>query len=103
MDTLARIKRLVLTRNVIFTEKANIEIAAESLTRDLVYESIMNAPSIFKTLRSHSPKTHKPEQLYVIKGLTFEGLDIYTKGKILNEEGKDVFYVLISSKRSTDI
>jgi len=28
---------------------------------------------------------------------------IYTKGKILKKEGVDVFYVLISSKKSTDI
>lgn len=40
---------------------------------------------------------------YVIKGLTFDGLDIYTKGKILTKEGIDVFYVLISTKRSTDV
>jgi len=39
----------------------------------------------------------------VIKGLTFDGVDVYTKGKILNTETGDVFYVLISSKRSTDL
>jgi hypothetical protein len=38
----------------------------------------------------------------VIKGLTYDGLDIYTKGKIMNREGVDVFYVLVSSKRNTD-
>lgn len=78
-------------------------MAAESLTPELVYESILNAPSIFKALRSRNPRTRKAEELYVIKGLTFEGLDIYTKGKILTKEGVDVFYVLISSKRSTDV
>ena len=40
--------------------------------------------------------------LYVIKGLTFDGLAIYTKGKILKYAEQEVFYVLISSKRSTD-
>ena len=50
-----------------------------------------------------NPKTKEAEKLYVIKGLTFDGLDIYTKGKILRQEGVDIFYVLISSKRSTDI
>jgi len=39
----------------------------------------------------------------VIKGLTFDGVAVYTKGKILRQEGVDVFYVLISSKKSTDI
>jgi len=39
----------------------------------------------------------------VIKGLTFDGLDIYTKGNILTKEGVAVFYVLVSSKRSADV
>lgn len=103
MDTLVRIKRLVIARSVLFTWKAEDEMAAESLTPELVYESILNAPSIFKALRSRNPRTGKIEKLYVIKGLTFDGLDIYTKGKILTEKGVDVFYVLISSKRSTDV
>ena len=94
MDTLVRIKRLVIARNVLFTEKAEAEMAMESLTPELVYESILNAPSIFKSLRSRNPRTRKTEMLYVIKGLTFDGLDIYTKGKILTKEGVDVFYHL---------
>ena len=103
MDILVRIKRLVIGRHVLFTQKAEGEMVAESLTPELVYESILNAPSIFKALRSRNPRTRKAEKLYVIKGLTFDGLDIYTKGKILTKEGVDVFYVLISSKRSTDV
>ena len=103
MDTLVRIKRLVIARQVLFTLKAEGEMAAESLTPELVYESILNAPSIFKVLRSRNPNTNEVEKLYVIKGLTFDGLDIYTKGKILTKKGVDVFYVLISSKRSTDV
>jgi hypothetical protein len=55
MDTLVRIKRLVIARKVLFTTKAEGEIAAESLTRELVYESIVNAPAIFKVLRSRNP------------------------------------------------
>lgn len=103
MDAIVRIKRLVIARRVLFTEKAEIEMAADSLTPELVYESILNAPAIFKALRSRDPRTRKPERLYVIKGLTFDGLDIYTKGKVLMKEGIDIFYVLVSSKRSTDI
>jgi hypothetical protein len=80
-----------------------MEMARDSLAPELVYEAILNAPAIFKVLRSRNPKTKKVEKLYVIKGLTFDGLEIYTKGKILKKEGVDVFYVLISSKRSTDI
>lgn len=103
MDTLIRIKRLVIARRVLFTEKAEIEMARDALTPELVYESILNAPAIFKALRSRNPRTKKVEKLYVLRGLTFDGLDIYTKGKILKKEGVDIFYVLISSKRSTDI
>jgi hypothetical protein len=103
MDAIVRIKRLVIARHVLFTEKAENELAAESLTPELIYESILNAPSIFKVLRSHNPRTGASEKLYVIKGLTFDGLDIYTKGKILSKKGVDLFYVLISSKRNTDV
>jgi len=94
---------LVISRRVLFTEKAELEMARDTLTPELVYEAILNAPAIYKVLRSRNPKTKKIERLYIIKGLTFDGLEIYTKGKILKKEGIDVFYVLISSKRSTDI
>ena len=103
MDIFVRIKRLVVARRVVFTEKAETEMVADELTPELVYESILNAPAIFKVLRSRNPHTKQAESLYVIKGLTFDGLDVYTKGKILKKEKADVFYVLISSKRSTDI
>ena len=102
MDIFVRIKRLVVARRVVFTEKAETEMIVDSLTPELVYESILNAPAIFKAIRSRNPHTNRPEKLYVIKGLTFDGLGIYTKGKILSKEGAEVFYVLISSKRSTD-
>jgi hypothetical protein len=102
MDIFVRIKRLVVARRVVFTEKAETEMAADALTPAMIYESILNAPAIFKVLRSRNPHTKRAERLYVIKGLTFDGLDIYTKGKVLTKEGAEVFYVLISSKRSTD-
>ena len=103
MDVLVRIKRLVIARDVLFTRKAESEMAEDALTPELVYESILNAPTIFKVLRSRNPRTKKAERLYVVKGLTFDGLDVYTKGKILTKQGVDVFYVLISTKRSTDV
>jgi hypothetical protein len=103
MDVLVRIKRLVVSRRVLFTEKAEIEMARDALTPELVYEAILNAPAVFKVIRSRSPKAGRGERLYVIKGLTFDGVDVYTKGKILKKDGVEVFYVLISSKRSTDV
>lgn len=102
MDILARIKRLVLSRKVLFTKKAALEIIADHLTEELVCEAIVNAPAIAKTLRSRNPDTGKREILYMIKGLTYDGLLIYTKGKIAKIAHQEVFYVLISSKRSTD-
>lgn len=102
MDILIRIKRLVVARRVVFTAKAEDEMAVDSLTPELVYESIINAPAVFKVLRSRNPNTKQAERLYIIKGMTFDGLDIYTKGKFLTKQGRDVFYVLISSKRNTD-
>ena len=40
MDTLARIKRLVIARRVLFTEKAELEMASDALTAELVYEAM---------------------------------------------------------------
>ena len=102
MDLFIRIKRLLIAGQVLFTEKAEDEMSIDDLTPELVYEAILNAPAITKTLRSRNPISGKRESLYVIKGLTFDGLAIYTKGKILQYGQQEVFYVLISSKRSTD-
>jgi hypothetical protein len=102
IDALLRIKRLVLAQRVIFTAKAESEMYADGLSHELVFEAIINAPAITKTVRSRNPRSGRRETLYVIKGLTYDSLTIYTKGKIATFEGREVFYVLISSKRSTD-
>ena len=102
MDALVRIKRLVLAQRVIFTAKAEGEMHADGLSYELVFEAIINAPAITKTLRSRNPRSGRRETLYIIKGITYDGMVIYTKGKIATFEGQEVFYVLISSKRSTD-
>jgi hypothetical protein len=101
-DPLIRIKRLVLAQRVIFTAKAEAEMYADGLTQELVFEAIINAPAITKALRSRNPRSARRETLYIIKGLTYDGLTIYTKGKFAMLQGQEVFYVLISSKRSTD-
>lgn len=101
MDDLQRIKRLVLRGHVLFTQKAEDEMDHDDLDEELVCESILNAPSIAKRLRSRNPKTSKAEYLYVIVGVTFDGVAVYTKGKILKSGDREVFYVLVSSKKST--
>lgn len=69
MDVFAKIKRLVISRKVLFTEKAETEMISENLTPEDIYEAILNAPAIFKTMRSKNPRTKKIEKLYVIKGM----------------------------------
>ena len=102
MDVVQKIKRLVLRGNVLFTLKAEEEMMIDGLDEDLVVEAIMNAPAIAKRLRSKNPGTGRREHLYVIVGVTFDGLVIYTKGKIAKLDDREVYYVFISSKKSTD-
>ncbi len=102
VDILERIKRLVKTGSVTFTRKAEFEMLIDELTPELVCNAIVNARAIDKSVRSKDPLTGNPEKLYVIKSFTDDGLFIYTKGKIGKLENREVLYVLISSKRSTD-
>jgi hypothetical protein len=102
MDILARIKDLVEHGKIFLTKKARFEMAIDDIAPDQVCEAILNAPFISKTLGSKNPSTGVAEKLYVIKGAADDGVFIYTKGKIDKIEGREVFYVLISSKRSTD-
>ncbi len=45
-DPLIRIKRMVLAQRVVFTMKAEAEMYADGLTHELVFEAIINAPTI---------------------------------------------------------
>ena len=73
----------------------------DGLTENDVIEAIINAPRIDKVIRSHRPsKSGRTEKLYVIKGLTFGNIIIYTKGKIVKDAESETFYILISSKRA---
>lgn len=84
-----------------FTLKAEGEMLADHLTRTDVLESILNAPGIYKVIRSRSPRRAKRrEKLYVILGFTYDNLLVYTKGKLQKESGEEVYYILISSKRA---
>jgi len=99
MDPFPTIKRLVMARHAYFTFKAEAEMKRDDLLQEEVYESIWGAPGITQTKQSKNPKTGKREELYVIHGLTLEGIGVYTKGKI-EQRGKELyFYVLVSSKR----
>jgi hypothetical protein len=64
-------------------------------------EAIQTARMITKTIRSRSPqRATAHEKLYVIESMNFEGVLIYTKGKFLVDRHREIFYFLISSKRS---
>jgi hypothetical protein len=52
-DILIRIKRAVLAGRYAFSEKARMEMEANSLTELDMAESILNAVAIYKRLRSH--------------------------------------------------
>jgi len=102
MNLLVKIKRLVLTRKVVFTSKARAERYESGLAVEEIFESIINAPSINKIVNSTSEfKKKKKEKLYIIISSTFDGKIIYTKGTIRKVNGQDEFYILISSKWST--
>lgn len=100
-DILVRIKRAVLDGRFGFAEKARFEMWADGLVESDVVESIVNAVAIYKKLRSTNPRDGSPEYLYVIQSVNLDGLPIYTKGKFVRRWGKETFYFMISSKRST--
>ena len=80
--------------------QARIEMETDNLTERDVAESILNARDIYKKLRSTSPSRNKRrEYLYVIQGTNLDGLVIYTKGKLVEAEGTETYYFLVSAKR----
>lgn len=100
---LVRIKRAVLAGRYAFSEKARLEMEADSLTELDVAESILNAVAIYKRLRSHSPfRQRSKEYLYVIQSVNLEGLAIYSKGKLIQEVEMETYYFLISAKRALE-
>ena len=102
MDVLLRIKRLVFEGRVRFTEKARDEMEVDELSPSEVIESILNAQIINKVLRSRSRRRRNArERLYVIKSFSFSGTLVYSKGTIVREAGREVFYILVSAKIAT--
>ena len=99
---LLKIKRLILDGHYHITDKADAEMYVNGLINTDVLEAIMNAHKIDKVMKSTSRgKTHKDEKVYVIQGLTYDNILIYTKGTIKKADGRDILYILISGKRSS--
>jgi hypothetical protein len=100
-EILIRIKRAVLAGRYVFSEKARTEMEIDGITELDVAESLLNAVAIYKIIRSKSPyRRGKRENLYVIQSTNLEGLPIYSKGKLVKEQGQDFYYFLISSKKA---
>ena len=99
MDILARIKRCVLLRRIRFTYKAESERVLDDLTELEVFESLVNARRIDERIRSIRPGASAgAEYLYIIKSPTVRGQLVYTKGKIVDEDGVETYYLLVSAK-----
>ena len=101
MDILIYIKRLAIEGRLDFTLKATLEMDADNLTKRDVVEALVTASRISKVLKSRSRfRENRVEKLYIIKGKTFSGVPVYTKGTCRRVQESEVFYVLISSKRA---
>ena len=73
-NILVRIKRAVLAGKYAFSEKARLEMEADSLTELDVAESVLNAVAIYKKIRSRSPyRQQEREYLYVIQSTNLDG------------------------------
>lgn len=100
-DILVRIKRAMLSGRYLFSNKARREMLEDGLAEIDIVEAIINAPVIYKKIRSRSPQRPRAtEYLYVIQSVNLDGLLVYTKGKFVKDEGREVYYFLISSKRA---
>ena len=100
---LLRIKRCCLMKRIVFTSKAQDERVASGLSEGDVVEAVVNAPVIYKTLRSRSPhRVRRAERLYVIVGITHEGIIVYTKGALRRDQGEEHFYIFVSAKRAIE-
>ena len=99
---LRKIKDCILSGNFRFTQKAVNELKIDNLDYIDTLESIVNSQFITKKIRSTNPYTGNKEYLYVIKSFNYQGILIYTKGKIIKDKEKHFFYILISSKKLKD-
>lgn len=101
MTELIRIKRAVLAGRYVLTEKAGIEMDACDLLDTDIIESIACAKTIYKRLRSTSPlRDHHTEYLYIIISPNLSGICIYTKGKLVVQDGVETYYLLVSAKHA---
>lgn len=98
---LTKIKRLIIQRQYIFTEKADIERIADGLSEEDVLESILNATFVrIKNSRS-AWRAGRREKTYILESFTYDGVLIYSKGVIRGQGDRQVLYIVVSAKKST--
>ena len=86
-DVLVRIKRLVLAGRYEFSEKARIEMKADSIIELDVAESILNAVAIYKTIRSTSLLVDNAKSTFTsFKALTWK---VYPSTQRVNSCAKE--------------
>lgn len=101
MDLLAHIKRLMIRGSYVLTQKAAMECERDGLEEEDVIEAVVNAVTL-RSKRSKSSNKRVPgEKVHIIEGFTFDGVLVYTKGVIRKHDNREVFYLLVSAKRST--
>ena len=98
---LIQIKRLVVAGQCEFTLKADLECAADGLTREDVIESILNAQYLRVKNSTSQWRRGYRERLYIVDSFNFEGVPIYSK-RVIRRMTNDAieFYILVSGKRS---
>src|SRR5687768_16282728 len=100
-ETLRQIKRAVFAGRYEFTQKARTELDADGLLPSDAVESILTASSIYKTIRSTSAaRQRRREYSHIIQSTNFDGILIYTKGKLVVSGAVATYYFLISAKRA---
>lgn len=63
---------------------------------------MVNATRIEKTLRSTRSPGGRREYLHVIKAPTVRGELVYTKGKLVNDQGIETYFLFVSAKLPSD-
>jgi len=100
VDLLTRIKRLVWDGRIRFTKKASFEMERDGIDEEDVETAIISARRV-RTKRSTSRERRaEGEMVHILEGITLDGVAVYTKGVIRKFGGEEIFFVLISAKRS---
>jgi hypothetical protein len=71
-----------------------VDLGGAGLAEHMLLLARVTLREVDALIRNHA------EVLYIIQATNLEGLMVYSKGKLVHEDGADRFYFLISSKRA---